>query len=741
MFKKIEITNVGRCKSLKTEGDEQYFKKNTFIYGKNTYGKSTITAILRSLKENKPDYIIGRKTIGSQKQLIKIIPETLQPTGEYRYSTEEGKWNSNYEDILIFDNNFVRESVYTHNQQIGSEQQKNIEAFMIGKKGIEYIQQIQDISKKIQENTQIQLSINNDYSRNKHLLGNLDFSAFIQLKEINEVPEKIEKINKELDNLKNSDLISSKLVNLITVIEKYEKFDPEDIRKKVTANSELISKHFINHINQKESKQAYSAFLQTGSKLRSRNEEELCPFCTQEITSEAAKNFWDTVDSIYNEAYRKLVQELKLAENIFSTEEVTSEIEGLVNDLKQAGFSVTIDFSDFLNQVSSCQKEITKKKEDLSTDISIDQFTDLSTKAGEIAKEAKTALALFKNPEEKKGELEKELKLLIANKERFGSWQKRCEDYISAKNKNETLSGDKKKTWGEYLSYTDQLSDTILQDINGILNACNCNFTAQSFKFKGNQRQELFALVMNGGQIGNNGLDHQPTIKNCLSDSDKWVLALAFFLATVKNDDGIKIVIMDDPVSSFDVDRKRIIFKEINKILSGTDKQLILLTHEKGFYHLIHKETEGEDSSVFLKIMYDHSHGSDLYSCDCSDDPEFMTEYNLWIAEMKEALTSQDISKVKTAQSNVRKVIEHILKSKYPLELSKEHNTIEKMLTKLEETDGSYSKQSPRNEINALLTNINHHDNSGNGQYPSSELGIEDYRKDIKDAFDLIKKV
>lgn len=82
MIKKLEIGNVGRFKSAKTDGDEQYFKQNTFIYGKNTYGKSTLTAILRSLKENNPDFIVGRKTIGSQKQSVKIIPETTKPVGE-----------------------------------------------------------------------------------------------------------------------------------------------------------------------------------------------------------------------------------------------------------------------------------------------------------------------------------------------------------------------------------------------------------------------------------------------------------------------------------------------------------------------------------------------------------------------------------------------------------------------------------------------------------------------------------
>ncbi len=198
MIKKLEINNVGRFKSSKTDGDEQFFKKNTFVYGKNTYGKSTLTAIFRSLMENNPDYLIGRKTIGSQNQAVKIIPEITTPIGEYRYTTHEGKWSSNYKDIIIFDNHFVRESVYTQNQQIGQEQQKNIEAFMLGAKGAEYNIKISGLINQIAENTKTQTSVSTEYTRNKNLLGGLPFDDFLELTKISDIDKKIEKEQKIL---------------------------------------------------------------------------------------------------------------------------------------------------------------------------------------------------------------------------------------------------------------------------------------------------------------------------------------------------------------------------------------------------------------------------------------------------------------------------------------------------------------------------------------------------------------
>lgn len=739
MIKKIEITNVGRFKSAKTEGDAEFFKKNTFIYGKNTYGKSTLTAIFRALKENRTDYVVGRKTIGTQKQTVKIIPEVTTPTGEYRYTTDEAKWSAEYKDIIVFDNHFVRESVYTQNQQIGQEQQKNIEAFMLGAKGAEYNGKIVGLIDQIAENTRTQTSVSSEYNRNKNLLGGLSFDDFLELIEVPDIDNKIKEEKKSLDKVKNSELISSKLGSIKTLLERYKDFDNTDISEKLSVNSELVTKHYESHVNQKETKQSYSSFLQAGSKLRTRTEKEHCPFCTQEITGTSVKDFLETIDLIYNDKYKSLQQAIKDTEALFPQVSFTAEINKIKTDLQQAGYALTIDFTDIDALYASCERAITDKKDDLAADFDTASFTDISSKAEAHIATIDKELLNFTNPTEKKTELESSLKLLEANKERFSSWKDRCESYQKAKKENVTLSAEKAKLWDEYLAYANGLSATILTDINDVLRACNCDFTVQKFNFKGNQRQDLLVLSMAGSEISNDGGDNEMTIKNCLSDSDKWVLALAFFLTTVKNDSEIKVVVMDDPVSSFDSDRKRIILTEIKRILKDTDKQLILLTHEKGFYHLLHAENSSDTTATFLRLSMDATTGTDLVACSPNDDAEFMSDYNCWIADMKNANASQDLAFVKNAHASIRKVIEHVLKTKYPLEITKEINTVGDMLTKLEQSGGSYASTSRRTNINAVLTNEAHHDHSGSGQYPVAQLGIDDYKKDIRDAFDVMK--
>jgi len=62
----LNIKNVGRFVSFSSGLSELSFKKYTFIFGKNTHGKSTLVSIFRSLSTGNSDFIIGRKTFNSQ---------------------------------------------------------------------------------------------------------------------------------------------------------------------------------------------------------------------------------------------------------------------------------------------------------------------------------------------------------------------------------------------------------------------------------------------------------------------------------------------------------------------------------------------------------------------------------------------------------------------------------------------------------------------------------------------------
>ena len=64
MLKKIiSIKNVGRFRNSAAPGNRE-LARHTFIVGANGYGKTTICAVMRSLKTGDASHIVGRKTLG-----------------------------------------------------------------------------------------------------------------------------------------------------------------------------------------------------------------------------------------------------------------------------------------------------------------------------------------------------------------------------------------------------------------------------------------------------------------------------------------------------------------------------------------------------------------------------------------------------------------------------------------------------------------------------------------------------
>jgi wobble nucleotide-excising tRNase len=97
------IENVGRI--VKTGGGQAryQFGSNTHIYAGNTHGKSTLTAVMRSLQSNSPDFIKGRKTFGvtQQQRAIFVI-------GGVNYIFDGNEWEKSFENIRIFDTRYSR---------------------------------------------------------------------------------------------------------------------------------------------------------------------------------------------------------------------------------------------------------------------------------------------------------------------------------------------------------------------------------------------------------------------------------------------------------------------------------------------------------------------------------------------------------------------------------------------------------------------------------------------------------
>ncbi|MDZ4133335.1 MAG: hypothetical protein U1E11_09395, partial [Dethiobacteria bacterium] len=118
MIKRItHICDIGcysRCHAANIQ-----LEKLSLIYGENCYGKSTLCDIIRSLADDNPIYITGRKTIpaiesGGQRVQLKVLyPDNTQETS---INFRNGSWEPKLTSVLnleVFDSDFIYRNVST----------------------------------------------------------------------------------------------------------------------------------------------------------------------------------------------------------------------------------------------------------------------------------------------------------------------------------------------------------------------------------------------------------------------------------------------------------------------------------------------------------------------------------------------------------------------------------------------------------------------------------------------------
>ncbi len=207
MLKKIlSIENVGIFKNYKgiTTGDwDGKFENKNLIYAENGQGKTTITTILRSLKNQDSKDIVNKKTLDvSEDEVINI--EVISDKGKIDFKNQN--WNDCLKEIQIFDSNFVSKNIY-NGHDIKHEHKKNLHSFVIGEKGVSISKRISDIK---DERGKLKTELNNLECDINKCSNNLSTKEFVNLEKEDEINKKIEDQKNKVDKLKRNKQIKDK---------------------------------------------------------------------------------------------------------------------------------------------------------------------------------------------------------------------------------------------------------------------------------------------------------------------------------------------------------------------------------------------------------------------------------------------------------------------------------------------------------------------------------------------------
>jgi len=164
--------------------------------------------------------------------------------------------------------------------------------------------------------------------------------------------------------------------------------------------------------------------------------------------------------------------------------------------------------------------------------------------------------------------------------------------------------------------------------------------------------------------------NQQNCAKDCLSEGDKSTIALAFFLSKLDIDTGLanKILVFDDPLSSFDSNR-RMYTVQIIKELFPNIKQAIILSHNEYFLHEVSKGFAAGDKK-HLRITPDFLAKSSTIE-PLSLETMVENEYFKHVKELENFLQTPDLNKKEIVLGWLRNVLEAHIRFKFYRQVSR----------------------------------------------------------------------
>ena len=742
-----KIKSIGRFHDCQIGG--RSFDKNTIIFGQNTGGKSTLTDILWSFKTGDNSYIVGRKTFGStDSQQVEFFDENNNP---YRFPSAE--WNLGFDNIEIFDTQFINENIFEGNE-ITYGHQKKLNSIIIGTEGKKLATEINTLQEEITELTSKKTNKTTEF--NKLFKKEISVNDFKMLPKVENVEESIKETQSLIETANNQSKIKSLFETLETQLNNITDQNTKTIlSNSIQVKAELITDHILRTWNNPTHTKD---FLQTGLSL-TKDEQVNCVFCGQELTSNA-KELLSAYSRLFSQEYRTLQLEISNAASKFEKWNPITSIESIQDKLDSVKLS--IDLTEINNEKlielkEEINIEFANKIKDIGYNVSFDRydlliqyFKNIKLQVNELKKKS-----VFTN-EVNTDFLSKKIKNLELSKTRHtDEWNDFFKEYDDIDSIQEVKKQKRESSREQLNLYSKTLFDIHLDTINKVLQVLNADFIICDFqpikKIVG-QNERIFALkFFNTHKVSiDETASDKPNFKNTLSESDKRVLAFAFFFSLMIHDEKLneKIVVFDDPFSSFDSDRRistvqllanPYLITPDGEVVEKTMNQLIILTHESEFFKWIYQKLDNPKS---LKIIPDGANNGVKKSTiiDCDVYTEFIENKNK--KDLKEIraiyASNKPINSYEELCVKCRRVLESIFTRKYLFDLEDEIRTrksIRSFVVKLKKLEiNDFEKTPKQKEFIFLCDNLNIelHDNSFKTEGQNAHDVLGDFLRLIK---------
>ena len=666
MLKRIStLENIGTFK--KCNGRQSQFDKITLIYGRNTYGKSTLGDIFSSLKSGDVDSLKARKTIpiDGKDQKIELSFSASQGNQEVKAIFKNGNWINalpTHLNLAVYDDGFYHQNVFL-GRTLTRNTKENFNDFILGAQGVTKAEEISEKNKMLTtKRADLKKLIKSEFTK----IDNIE--TFIALPLVDD----IESTRLQLDEKRDAYVLLNTQKRASKSIRERKNLFPirlySDFKEAVTAiNSVLkiglenpheaakaeLNRHIEEHFVKPEGAEQW--IRQGLSLLDSDN----CHFCGQELspqTNELLDLYRQCFDDQFSsheghvkstiEQHQPLLTKHwldKLYSSIESAALILQNYPELLNEyeIPKTISQISVIHDVLMEQISLLQVQVNSVIEELApliseklldptkicSTVNTDDLTQLlDTVNGKIAELSALYSVFNKRAHSFKGQFEdaqidQDLEFLktegldISNKVQRFEKDEVCKEYqafsVEIKNLEVDIPKFKEDLRNEQATYL----KTYFSRINRYFKDLGSRDFVLEYKSesRGNKPIYSFKVKFKGTEIAEQNLD------KIFSESDRRSLGLSIFLASLdslKTEDLAQtIAVFDDPVTSFDENR---VGQTHSKLINLADKcqQVILLSHFKDGVANFLKVHGFSRSDIALIEIYKNAEGSSIRIAD-----------------------------------------------------------------------------------------------------------------------------
>lgn len=762
-----KINNIGTYE--KAGNGQIALKPFTYIYASNTYGKTTFCDILRSLKENNISIINNRKTIGCRETDKCVVEFTIDNknvtfNGDLWEIPEELNIREN---LQIFDINFVNENVFT-NFNIEHKNKENFTSFVLGTRCVELVSSLDEmenllvnkehdaktkkplLEKRLREYTYEELK------KEKYLDSFKDaecrvISAKEAIKTLRNQKKDIDKI-KAIKSFRLLQISFDSIVSLVKKVEnelkKYYSFDLTSIKLE------------IDKIK-KDNPKITENWLKTSSSISAG--ESCCPLCGSNIEdnekikiiskyfSEEVISIINSLESLINDV-NKEVREQSFGSLVARLMSSAKEILPYCNISKDDNIEFDENIQNLSKDIELFNQQVDMVKEELLNRLR-EKLASISLAEHSLVETNKLVYEIIPRILLKQDEINAKINLY---NDIFEKYQyELSEDFLEKKIvelKKEMQSDEKILLRGMYNSEIEELKqlDDHVKELKKKIKETRAKIDEQQEEFL-NKYFSTIQLIFSKLGSENYRIERETTprgkkkvygvkiyFKNklvdetryCLSESDRRALALSVFLAKIKIDNNPnEIIVLDDPITSFDENRMRLFVSVLNSLKESAFCQTIILLHYENFFKVI---TQSTPDKTLLKITRkSNNHNFEEIT---EEDDIFKSDYEKILNKIIKFINAEtnDI-----AENDVRIYLDNFLHYHFAYDISKDKaipgTRLHDFIVNLEKS--SLITVEKKEELLLKVRFLN------NSSHSFDSYTEEEKRSFVKDVYDSIHKL